>query len=114
LAGARGLGGGRVFANLPELETERLLLRKMRLDDAEAMFAYGEVLTLQRSPARRTVLDLLSVGLAFLEVVEEYPAVSPVDPPKLSPEPMPLRAWAVQDDHRASLPVQDSYHLTLC
>jgi ribosomal-protein-alanine N-acetyltransferase len=31
----------RVFANLPELETERLLLRKMRLDDAEAMFAYA-------------------------------------------------------------------------
>ena len=32
---------GRIFANLPELETERLLLRKMRLDDAEAMFAYA-------------------------------------------------------------------------
>jgi [ribosomal protein S5]-alanine N-acetyltransferase len=30
-----------VFADLPELETERLLLRKMRLDDAEAMFAYA-------------------------------------------------------------------------
>jgi RimJ/RimL family protein N-acetyltransferase len=33
--------GGRVFADLPELETERLLLRRMRLDDAEAMFAYA-------------------------------------------------------------------------
>jgi ribosomal-protein-alanine N-acetyltransferase len=33
--------GGRAFADLPELETERLLLRKMRLDDAEAMFAYA-------------------------------------------------------------------------
>ncbi len=31
----------RAFANLPELETERLVLRKMRLDDAEAMFAYA-------------------------------------------------------------------------
>lgn len=31
----------RIFADLPELETERLLLRKMRLDDAEAMFAYA-------------------------------------------------------------------------
>ncbi len=31
----------RAFANLPELETGRLLLRKMRLDDAEAMFAYA-------------------------------------------------------------------------
>jgi ribosomal-protein-alanine N-acetyltransferase len=30
-----------VFANLPELETERLLLRKMRLEDAQAMFAYA-------------------------------------------------------------------------
>ncbi len=29
-----------LFAELPELETERLLLRKMHLDDAEAMFAY--------------------------------------------------------------------------
>jgi len=37
---AAGRDGG-VFANLPELETERLLLRKMRLDDAEAMFAYA-------------------------------------------------------------------------
>jgi [ribosomal protein S5]-alanine N-acetyltransferase len=33
--------GGRVFADLPELETQRLLLRRMRLDDAEAMFAYA-------------------------------------------------------------------------
>ena len=32
---------GGVFADLPELETERLLLRKMRLDDAQAMFAYA-------------------------------------------------------------------------
>ena len=32
---------GGVFADLPELETGRLLLRKMRLDDAEAMFAYA-------------------------------------------------------------------------
>jgi ribosomal-protein-alanine N-acetyltransferase len=41
LAGARGLGGGGFFADLPGLETERLLLRKMRLDDAEAVFAYA-------------------------------------------------------------------------
>ena len=39
--GGRSGRGGRVFADLPELETERLLLRKMRLDDAEAMFAYA-------------------------------------------------------------------------
>jgi ribosomal-protein-alanine N-acetyltransferase len=43
LAGAEERSGreGRVFADLPELETERLLLRKMRFDDAEAMFAYA-------------------------------------------------------------------------
>jgi [ribosomal protein S5]-alanine N-acetyltransferase len=34
-------GGGKPFENLPELETERLLLRRMRLDDAQAMFAYA-------------------------------------------------------------------------
>jgi RimJ/RimL family protein N-acetyltransferase len=33
--------GGGVFADLPELETERLLLRKMHLDDAQAMFSYA-------------------------------------------------------------------------
>ena len=34
-------GAERVFADLPELETERLILRSMRLDDAEAMHAYA-------------------------------------------------------------------------
>jgi len=34
-------GRGRAFAHLSELETKRLLLHKMRLDDAEAMFAYA-------------------------------------------------------------------------
>jgi ribosomal-protein-alanine N-acetyltransferase len=29
------------FRDLPELETERLILRKMCLDDAGAMFAYA-------------------------------------------------------------------------
>jgi RimJ/RimL family protein N-acetyltransferase len=43
VGGAGGSGVGRVFANLPEIETERLLLRKMRLDDAEAMFAYASL-----------------------------------------------------------------------
>jgi ribosomal-protein-alanine N-acetyltransferase len=43
LSGAQEHSGGsvRAFANLPELETERLLLRKMRPDDAEAMFTYA-------------------------------------------------------------------------
>jgi len=30
-----------VFGNLPTLETERLLLRKLSLDDVRNMFAYG-------------------------------------------------------------------------
>jgi ribosomal-protein-alanine N-acetyltransferase len=30
-----------VFGDLPDLETERLLLRKMRMEDAEDLFAYG-------------------------------------------------------------------------
>jgi ribosomal-protein-alanine N-acetyltransferase len=37
----RRVDRGGVFADLPELETESLLLRKMRLDDAQAMFAYA-------------------------------------------------------------------------
>ena len=43
MAGAKGRSEEErsVFSNLPELETERLLLRKMRLDDAEALFAYA-------------------------------------------------------------------------
>jgi RimJ/RimL family protein N-acetyltransferase len=34
-------GRGRAFAHLSGLETKRLLLRKVRLVDAEAMFAYA-------------------------------------------------------------------------
>jgi RimJ/RimL family protein N-acetyltransferase len=41
VGGAGRSAAERVFANLPKLETGRLLLRKMRLDDAEAMFAYA-------------------------------------------------------------------------
>ena len=37
----RSSEAGGAFADLPELETERLLLRRMRLEDAEAMFAYA-------------------------------------------------------------------------
>ena len=42
MSGARPEGkAAELFADLPELETERLLLRKMRLSDAEAMFSYA-------------------------------------------------------------------------
>jgi len=37
----RSSEAARIFADLPELETDRLLLRKMRPEDAEAMFAYA-------------------------------------------------------------------------
>ena len=37
----RDAGPARNFADLPELETERLLLRKMRLGGAEAMHSYA-------------------------------------------------------------------------
>lgn len=40
MAGRTG-GSERPFADLPELETERLLLRRLRLDDAEDVFAYA-------------------------------------------------------------------------
>lgn len=30
-----------VYGNLPQLETERLILRKIRMDDAEDMYSYG-------------------------------------------------------------------------
>ena len=37
----RRVDRGEVFADPPELETERLLLRRMRQDDAQDMFAYA-------------------------------------------------------------------------
>jgi hypothetical protein len=46
----------RVFADLPDLETERLLLRKMRLDDAEAVFAYASDPEVTRYVLQRTLL----------------------------------------------------------
>src|SRR5215216_3258635 len=63
---------------------------------------HSKALTLQWPPARWTVLDLLGVSLTLLTVVEEYPAVLTFDPPEFPPEPMSLRAWAVQHDHKTS------------
>ena len=71
-----------------------------------------KTLPLQWHPARRTVLDLLGVSAAAFEIVEEDLAVLPFDLPKLSPEPIPLRAWMVQDNHWPSPPPrQHSCHL---
>src|SRR5215218_3312537 len=74
---------------------------------------HPELPTLQWLPARRTVHDRLGVSVAPFEVVKEHPAVLPSDPPELPPEPVPLRAWVVQDDHRTSPPPpgQHSSHL---
>lgn len=35
------MAGADVYRDLPDIETDRLLLRRMRLDDAEAMFDYA-------------------------------------------------------------------------
>jgi hypothetical protein len=51
---------------------------------------HPKVLTLQWPPARRTILNLLGVRLAVLEVIEEYPTVFLSDPPELPPEPVCL------------------------
>jgi ribosomal-protein-alanine N-acetyltransferase len=62
--------GDRPFEDLPELETERLLLRKMRLDDARAMFAYAsdpEVTRYVLFETHRSIED----SQAFLRLVVE-------------------------------------------
>src|SRR5829696_4024847 len=62
--------GVKIFADLPELETERLLLRKMHLDDAEAMFAYAsdpEVTRYVLFETHRSVED----SKAFLRLATE-------------------------------------------
>ena len=62
--------GDRPFEDLPELETERLLLRKMRLDDARAMFAYAsdpEVTRYVLFETHRSIED----SRAFLRYAEE-------------------------------------------
>jgi ribosomal-protein-alanine N-acetyltransferase len=64
--------GNRLFEDLPELETERLLLRKMRLEDARAMFAYAsdpEVTRYVLFDTHRSIED----SVAFLRfAVEGY------------------------------------------
>jgi [ribosomal protein S5]-alanine N-acetyltransferase len=64
--------GDRPFEDLPELETERLLLRKLRLEDARAMFAYAsdpEVTRYVLFDTHRSIED----SVAFLRfAVEGY------------------------------------------
>ena len=55
----------RIFSHLPELETDRLLLRRMRVGDADDMYAYArradvtEYLTWTPHPDRRYTTDYL-------------------------------------------------------
>src|SRR3712207_9563548 len=58
---------GEVLKNLPTLETERLILRKLTLDDAKAVFAYAsdpEVTHYVIWEMHRTIED----STAFLEL----------------------------------------------
>ncbi|HET7480658.1 MAG TPA: GNAT family N-acetyltransferase [Rubrobacteraceae bacterium] len=59
--------GAEVLRDLPRLETDRLVLRKMRLEDADAMFDYAsdpEVTRYVIWPTHRTMED----SRAFLEL----------------------------------------------
>ena len=55
--------GVSIFADLPELETERLLLRKMRLEDARAVFAYASDPEVTRYVLWRTLRSCNISGL---------------------------------------------------
>jgi RimJ/RimL family protein N-acetyltransferase len=52
----------RPFEDLPELETERLLLRKLRLDDARAMFTYASDPEVTRYVLLRTLRSCNTSG----------------------------------------------------
>jgi ribosomal-protein-alanine N-acetyltransferase len=61
-----------VFADLPTLQTPRLILRRMTLDDAEAMFAYASDPQVTRNLAWETHRTLVD-SLAFLQAsLEQY------------------------------------------
>ena len=89
MGGAGGSGVGRVFANLPELETERLLLREMRLDDAEAMYSYASDPEVTRYVLWRTLRSCNTSGSWTLSPPIQW--ISSV--PSL---------WAVSESRRSS------------
>ena len=60
---------------------------------------YPEVLALEFPAALRTVRELLPVGVARFEVVEEHPKVVALYPPELAPHVMTLPARATRHDH---------------
>jgi len=45
-----------------------------------------QMLALKAPATRRAVLDLLSIGLAPLFIIEEDPLVAPFGPPELTPQ----------------------------
>jgi hypothetical protein len=57
-------------------------------------------LAFESPTARRTVLDLFSVSLARLEIIEEHPSVLAFYPPKLSPKLVRLATRTIQFGHR--------------
>ena len=71
-----------LFKNLPELQTPRLILRRMTMDDAADMFAYASDLEVTRFldwPPHRSIED----SIRFLEgVMDAYAAGDP-------------RSWAI-------------------
>ncbi len=56
------------LADLPELDTDRLLLRRMRMDDASDMFAYGSDPEVSRTVSFNTHLSI-DDSRAFLSTV---------------------------------------------
>ena len=60
---------------------------------------YPEVLALEFPAALRTVRELLPVGVARFEVIEEHPLVGALDPPELAPHIMTLPARATYHNH---------------
>lgn len=59
-----------VLRDLPIIETERLILRRMRLDDAEDLFAYGSDPQVTRTTTWDTHLSV-DDSRAFLTLMEE-------------------------------------------
>ena len=56
------------------------------MDRSSVRESEEQILALKPPTARRTVVDLLSIGFARLFIIEENPSVAPFSPPKLSPQ----------------------------
>src|SRR5215216_3029388 len=61
---------------------------------------HSEVLALELLAAPGAVLDLFSISLARVLIVEEHPLVSPAHPPEFPPNICPLLARATQQCHK--------------